>query len=150
MKVKGGLEYMSLDDRYNKLKCLEIDTKGYSVPAFALANDAFVSSSSSSSSRSKLSYQEKNSVCSSAKHSASKGSSSTQSSAIDDKEAAKDASESSTLVVIDGSQGVNWDKQLQEKITEPGVLGNYGFVVEKGTNSTVPADDVVPADAVPA
>nr|GFA77710.1 hypothetical protein [Tanacetum cinerariifolium] len=30
-----------------------------------------------------------------------------------------------------------------------GVLGNYGFVAEKGTNSTVPADDAVPA-AVPA
>nr|GFC85554.1 hypothetical protein [Tanacetum cinerariifolium] len=40
--------------------------------------------------------------------------------------------------------------QLQENTTKPGVLGNYGFVVEKGTNSTIPADDVVPADAVPA
>nr|GFA73006.1 hypothetical protein [Tanacetum cinerariifolium] len=66
------------------------------------------------------------------------------------KEAAKEASESSTLVVIDGSQGVNWDKQLQGNTTEPGVLGNYGFVAEKGTNSTVPADDAVPADAIPA
>nr|GFD22131.1 hypothetical protein [Tanacetum cinerariifolium] len=42
------------------------------------------------------------------------------------------------------------DKQLQENTTEPGVLGNYGFVAEKGTNSTVPADDAVLADAVPA
>nr|GFD19910.1 hypothetical protein [Tanacetum cinerariifolium] len=39
------------------------------------------------------------------------------------------------------------DKQIQENTTEPGVLGNYGFVAEKGTNSTVPADDVVPASA---
>nr|GEV92267.1 hypothetical protein [Tanacetum cinerariifolium] len=84
MKVKGGLEYMSLDDLYNKLKCLEIDTKGYSVPPSAFANAAFVSSSSSSSSRSKLSYQETNGGRSSAKHSASKGYSSTKSSAIDD------------------------------------------------------------------
>nr|GFA62531.1 hypothetical protein [Tanacetum cinerariifolium] len=84
MKVKGGLEYMSLDDLYNKLKCLEIDTKGYSVPTSALANAAFVISSSSSSSQSKLSYQETNGGGSSAKHSASKGSSSTKSSAIDD------------------------------------------------------------------
>nr|GEW58840.1 ribonuclease H-like domain, reverse transcriptase, RNA-dependent DNA polymerase [Tanacetum cinerariifolium] len=56
----------------------------------------------------------------------------------------------SALVVIDGSQGVNRDKQIQENTTEPGVLGNYGFVAEKGTNFVVPADDVVPADAVPA
>nr|GEV58883.1 hypothetical protein [Tanacetum cinerariifolium] len=230
IKVKGGLEYMSLDDLYNKFKCLEIDTKGYSVPASALANAGFVSSSSSSSSRNKLSYQEINGGGSFAKHSASKGSSSTKSSAIDDviysliaddeedqhlafedldqarkfekkyerpvqfdsreavrfdkklakcfkckktghfarecrsqvtqesinyknykkKEAEKEASESSALVVIDGSQGVNWDKQLQENTTEPGVLGNYGFVAEKGTNSTVPADDAVPADSAPA
>nr|GEY14835.1 ribonuclease H-like domain-containing protein [Tanacetum cinerariifolium] len=60
----------------------------------------------------------------------------------------KEASESSALVVIDGSQGVNWDKQIQENITKPGVLGNYGFVAEKGTNSTIPADDAVPADVV--
>nr|GEY43770.1 putative ribonuclease H-like domain-containing protein [Tanacetum cinerariifolium] len=211
---KGGLEYMSLDDLYNKLKCLEIDTKGYSVPASALANAAFVSSLSLSTSRSKLFYQETNGGGSSAKHSASKGSSSTKSSAIDDviysliadyeedqhlavkyldqvnkeafdeyeikhqmamiaikarkeyrsqvsqestnyknykkKEAAKEASESSALVVIDGSQGVNWDKQLQENTTEPGVVGNYGFVAEKGTNSTVPTNDDVPTDVVPA
>nr|GFC84069.1 hypothetical protein [Tanacetum cinerariifolium] len=38
----------------------------------------------------------------------------------------------------------------QENTTEPGVLGNYGFVAKKGTNSTVPDDDAVPADAVPA
>nr|GEX36184.1 hypothetical protein [Tanacetum cinerariifolium] len=66
------------------------------------------------------------------------------------KEAAKEASESLALVVIDGNQGVNWDKQIQENTTEPGVLGNYGFIAEKGTNSTVPADDVVPTDVVPA
>nr|GFB27382.1 hypothetical protein [Tanacetum cinerariifolium] len=84
IKVKGGLEYMSLDDLYNKLKRLEIDTKGYSIPASALANAAFVSSSSSILSRNKLSYQETNGGGSSAKHSASKGSSSTKSSAIDD------------------------------------------------------------------
>lgn len=48
MKVKGGLKYISLDDLYNKLKCLEIDTKGYSAPASALSNVAFFSSTSSS------------------------------------------------------------------------------------------------------
>nr|GFC84447.1 hypothetical protein [Tanacetum cinerariifolium] len=44
---------------------------------------------------------------------------------------------------IDGNQGVNWDKQIQENTTEPGVLGNYRFVAKKGTNSTVLADDAV-------
>nr|GEX49009.1 ribonuclease H-like domain-containing protein [Tanacetum cinerariifolium] len=29
LKTKGGLEYISFDDLYNKLKFLEIDTKGY-------------------------------------------------------------------------------------------------------------------------
>nr|GFA54439.1 putative reverse transcriptase domain-containing protein [Tanacetum cinerariifolium] len=38
-------------------------------------------------------------------------------------------------------------KKLQENINEPGVLGNYRFVAEKGTNSTVPADDAVSASA---
>nr|GFC75629.1 hypothetical protein [Tanacetum cinerariifolium] len=40
--------------------------------------------------------------------------------------------------------------QLQENTTKSVVLGNYRFVAEKGTNYTVPADDVVPTDAFPA
>nr|GFC20651.1 ribonuclease H-like domain-containing protein [Tanacetum cinerariifolium] len=31
LKPKGGLEYISFDDLYNKLKFLEIDTKCYSL-----------------------------------------------------------------------------------------------------------------------
>nr|GFD35535.1 hypothetical protein [Tanacetum cinerariifolium] len=34
-----------------------------------------------------------------------------------------------------------------QSTTEPGVLENYGLVAENGTNSTVPADDAVPASA---
>nr|GEU77608.1 hypothetical protein [Tanacetum cinerariifolium] len=41
LKTKGGLEYISFDDLYNKLKFLEIDTKGYSLSSSTLSNAAF-------------------------------------------------------------------------------------------------------------
>nr|GEU48325.1 ribonuclease H-like domain-containing protein [Tanacetum cinerariifolium] len=56
LKTKGGLEYISFDDLYNKLKFLEIDTKGYSSSSSTLSNAAFVSTAGSS--QGKLSYQE--------------------------------------------------------------------------------------------
>nr|GEX32980.1 ribonuclease H-like domain-containing protein [Tanacetum cinerariifolium] len=43
MKIKGGLEYMSLDDLYNKLKCLEIDTKGSSSTQSSAIDDVIYS-----------------------------------------------------------------------------------------------------------
>nr|GFA83661.1 ribonuclease H-like domain-containing protein [Tanacetum cinerariifolium] len=42
LKTKGGLEYISFDDLYNKLTFLEIDTKGYSSSSSTLSNAAFV------------------------------------------------------------------------------------------------------------
>nr|GEV05677.1 hypothetical protein [Tanacetum cinerariifolium] len=42
LKIKRGLEYFSFDDMYNKLKFLEIDTKGYSLSPSTLSNAAFV------------------------------------------------------------------------------------------------------------
>nr|GFB59087.1 xylulose kinase-1 [Tanacetum cinerariifolium] len=42
LKTKGGLEYISFDDLYKKLKFLEIDTKGYLSSPSTLSNDAFV------------------------------------------------------------------------------------------------------------
>nr|GEX82458.1 hypothetical protein [Tanacetum cinerariifolium] len=56
LKTKGGLEYISFDDLYKKLKFLEIDTKGYSSSSSTLLNVAFVSTAGSS--QGKLSYQE--------------------------------------------------------------------------------------------
>nr|GEW95833.1 hypothetical protein [Tanacetum cinerariifolium] len=41
LKTKGGLEYISFDDLYNKLKFLEIDTKGYLSSSSTLSNAAF-------------------------------------------------------------------------------------------------------------
>nr|GEV27303.1 putative ribonuclease H-like domain-containing protein [Tanacetum cinerariifolium] len=46
LKTKGGLEYISFDDLYNKLKFLEIDTKGYSSSSSTLSNAALGSSKS--------------------------------------------------------------------------------------------------------
>nr|GEY87163.1 putative ribonuclease H-like domain-containing protein [Tanacetum cinerariifolium] len=160
-----GLEYMSLDDLYKKLKCLEIDTKGYSA-----IDDVIYSLIADYEEDQHLVFEDLDQVNKEAfdeyeiKHQMAmiaikarkfeKKSQVSQESTnyknYKKKEAEKEASESSALVIIDGSQGVNWDKKIQENITEPGVLGNYRFVAEKGTNSTVPADDVVPADAVPA
>nr|GFC98919.1 hypothetical protein [Tanacetum cinerariifolium] len=48
LKTKGGLEYISFDDLYNKLKFLEIDTKFYSSSSSTLSNAAFVSTGGSS------------------------------------------------------------------------------------------------------
>nr|GEW41935.1 xylulose kinase-1 [Tanacetum cinerariifolium] len=56
LKTKGGLEYISFDDLYNKLKFLEINTKGYSSSSSTLSNAAFVSTAGSS--QGNLSYQE--------------------------------------------------------------------------------------------
>nr|GEW28019.1 putative ribonuclease H-like domain-containing protein [Tanacetum cinerariifolium] len=56
LKTKGGLEYILFDDLYNKLKFLEIDTKGYSSSSSTLSNAAFVSTAGSS--QVNLSYQE--------------------------------------------------------------------------------------------
>nr|GEY55428.1 hypothetical protein [Tanacetum cinerariifolium] len=55
LKTKGGLEYISFDDLYNKPKFLEIDTKGYSSSSSTLSNAAFVSTAGSS--QGNLSYQ---------------------------------------------------------------------------------------------
>nr|GFA88687.1 hypothetical protein [Tanacetum cinerariifolium] len=56
LKTKGGLEYISFDDLYSKLKFLEIDTKGYSSSSSTLSNVGFVSTAGSS--QGNLSYQE--------------------------------------------------------------------------------------------
>nr|GEX85150.1 ribonuclease H-like domain-containing protein [Tanacetum cinerariifolium] len=42
LKTKGGLEYISFDDLYNKLKFFEIDTKGYSSSSSTFSNAAFM------------------------------------------------------------------------------------------------------------
>nr|GEU78607.1 hypothetical protein [Tanacetum cinerariifolium] len=74
LKTKGGLEYISFDDLYNKLKFLEIDTKGYSSNSSTLSNAAFVSTTRSS--QGNLSYQESGNGGHITTHSVSPGSSS--------------------------------------------------------------------------
>nr|GEZ93614.1 xylulose kinase-1 [Tanacetum cinerariifolium] len=56
IKARFGLEYISFDDLYNKLKFLKIDTKGYSSSSSTLSNAAFVSTAGSS--QCNLSYLE--------------------------------------------------------------------------------------------
>nr|GEY94655.1 hypothetical protein [Tanacetum cinerariifolium] len=56
LKTKEGLEYISFNDLYNKLKFLEIDTKGYLCSSSTFNNAAFVSTTESS--QCNFSYQE--------------------------------------------------------------------------------------------
>ncbi|GKE13905.1 hypothetical protein Tco_1421482, partial [Tanacetum coccineum] len=57
LKTKGGLDYLSFDDLYNKLRTLEMDVKGglsyYSRGTFAPTHSAFISVASTNS---KMSY----------------------------------------------------------------------------------------------
>nr|GEV83633.1 ribonuclease H-like domain-containing protein [Tanacetum cinerariifolium] len=84
LKTKGGLEYISFDDLYNKLKFLEIDTKGYSSSSSTLSNAALVSTKRSS--QGNLSYQESGNdgYTTSPGSSSSKGSSKSKCSVVDD------------------------------------------------------------------
>nr|GFB48897.1 ribonuclease H-like domain-containing protein [Tanacetum cinerariifolium] len=70
LKTKGGLEYISFDDLYNKLKFLEIDTKGY------LSSSSTLSNVVAGSSQCNLSYQESGNGGYTTTHSVSLGSSS--------------------------------------------------------------------------
>lgn len=49
LKTRGGLEFLTFDDLYNKLRALEIDIKGYSTytPSAAPSNSTFVSTTTS-------------------------------------------------------------------------------------------------------
>nr|GEV92881.1 hypothetical protein [Tanacetum cinerariifolium] len=91
LKTKGGLECISFDDLYNKLKFLEIDIKGYSSSPSTLSNAAFVSIAGSS--QGNLSYQESRNggydgytttLSASPGSSSSKGSSKSKCSVVDD------------------------------------------------------------------
>nr|GEY06783.1 hypothetical protein [Tanacetum cinerariifolium] len=87
----GGLEYISFNDLYNKLKFLEIDTKGYTSSFSTLSNASFVSTAGSS--QGNFSYQESRNggygghtttITTSSGSSYSKGSSKSKCSVVDD------------------------------------------------------------------
>jgi hypothetical protein len=46
LKTKGGLDYLSFDDLYNKLRALELDIKGHSSYAAPPSHSAFISTNS--------------------------------------------------------------------------------------------------------
>nr|GEX50593.1 putative ribonuclease H-like domain-containing protein [Tanacetum cinerariifolium] len=171
LKTKGGLEYISFDDLYNKLKFLEIDTKWYSSSSSTISTVAFISTAGSS--QGKLSYQELGNDGYggyTTTLSASPGSSSFKDlnqmnkeefeeydlkhqmamlSIKKYKEARKDGTDSKAMVVVDGS--VDWDKQTEEGNTEPRSLENFGMLagikLESDTDSEGEVgftDDVIP------
>nr|GEY06651.1 ribonuclease H-like domain-containing protein [Tanacetum cinerariifolium] len=147
LKTKGGLEYISFDDLYNKLKFLEIDTKGYSSSSSTLYNASFISTGGSS--QGNLSYQESRNggYTTSPGSSSFKGSSKSKSSVVDDVIYSFFANHE-----IDQHLVIDWDKQTEEGNTEPRKLENFSMVV--GIEIALDADsegEVVSADnAIPA
>nr|GEY37811.1 hypothetical protein [Tanacetum cinerariifolium] len=125
LKTKRGLEYISFDDLYKKLKFLEIDTKGIHqiLPPFLM----LLLECQAQGGQNSNNYQKYKS-----------------------KEAGKDGSNSKAMVFVDGS--IDWDKQTDEGNTEPRSLENLGMIagikIESDANSegeVVSADNTVPA-----
>nr|GEU52232.1 reverse transcriptase domain-containing protein [Tanacetum cinerariifolium] len=175
LKTKGGLEYISFDDLYNKLNFLEIDTKGYSSSFSTLSNAAFVSTSGSN--QGNISYQEsRNSGYGGYTTTLSASTGSSSSKDLDQmnkdkfeeydlkhqmamlsikkyksKEAGKNGTDSKAMIVVDES--IDWDKQTEEGNTEPRALENFGLIAgirhESDTDSqgaVVSANFVISAD----
>nr|GEV29636.1 ribonuclease H-like domain-containing protein [Tanacetum cinerariifolium] len=174
LKTKGGLEYISFDDLYNKLKFLEIDTKGYSSNSSTLSNAAFVSTAGSS--QGNLSYQESGNggyggytttLSASLGSSSSKGSSKSKCSIVDDVIYSFFTNHEidQQLVYEDLDQmnkeefkDIDWDKQTEGGNTDSRSLENFGMIarirIESDADSegeVVSADDVILAGvSVPA
>nr|GEU67199.1 hypothetical protein [Tanacetum cinerariifolium] len=165
LKTKGGLEYISFDDLYNKLKFLEIDTKGYLSSSSTLSNAAFVSTAGSS--QVNLSYQESRNCGYTTTHSVSPSSSSSKGSSKSKCSVVNDVIYSffanyeidQHLVYEDLDQmnkedyeDIDWDKQTEEGNTEPRSLENFGMVAglkiasdADSEGKVVSADDAIPA-----
>nr|GEU36917.1 putative ribonuclease H-like domain-containing protein [Tanacetum cinerariifolium] len=165
LKTKGGLEYISFDDLYKKLKFLEIDTKGYSSSSPILSNSAFVSTVGSS--QGNLSYHEPGNggyggytttLSASPDFSSSKGSSKSKCSVVDDVLYSFFSNHEIDQQLVyedldqmnkDEFEDIDWDKQTKESNTEPRSLENFGMIV--GTKIKSDADsegEVASADAV--
>nr|GEW51977.1 putative ribonuclease H-like domain-containing protein [Tanacetum cinerariifolium] len=142
LKTKRGLEYISFDDLYNKLKFLEINTKGYSSSSSTLSNAAFVSTTGSSQSNlSSRNVGHTTTFSVSLGSLSSKGSSKSKS--------RKDIIDSKAMVVVDGS--IDWDKQTEEGNTKPRSLENFGMIAGIKIESDADSEgEVVSADAIPA
>nr|GEZ65736.1 hypothetical protein [Tanacetum cinerariifolium] len=175
LKTKGGLEYISFDDLYNKLKFLEINTKGSSSSSSTFSNAAFVSTAGSS--QGKLSYQESGNdgygnytttLSASPGSSSSKGSSKSKCSVVDDVIYFFFANhEIDQQLVYEDLDQMNKkefeeydlkhqmamlsikDKQTEEGNTEPRSLENFGMLVGIKLESDADLEgEVVSADDV--
>nr|GEZ08692.1 hypothetical protein [Tanacetum cinerariifolium] len=136
-KILRGFEYISFDDMYNKLKFLEINTKGYSSSPSTFSNAAFISLDQMN----KEEFEEYDLKNQMAMLSIKKYKS---------KEAGKDRSDSKAMVVVDGS--IDWDKQTEGGNIEPRSLDNFGMIagikIESDADlksGVVSGDDAIPA-----
>nr|GEZ87515.1 xylulose kinase-1 [Tanacetum cinerariifolium] len=146
LKTKGGLEYILFDDLYNKLKFLEIDTKGYSSSSSTLSNAAFVTTAGSS--QGNLSYQEGNggyttTLSVSPGSLSSKGSSKSKCSVVDD-----------VIYSFFANHEIDQhlDKQTEEGNIEPRSLENFGMVagIEIASDADSEGEMVSADNAIPA
>nr|GEW23394.1 hypothetical protein [Tanacetum cinerariifolium] len=147
LKTKRGLEYISFNDLYNKLKFLEIDTKGYLSSSSTLSNAAFVSTAGSS--QGNLSYQESRNGGYTTAHFVSPGSASSKGSLkskcsvvddviyyffanheIDQHLVHRFEKKHRRMIKFNGRENasIDWDKQTEEGNTEPRSLENFGMV----------------------
>nr|GEY04520.1 hypothetical protein [Tanacetum cinerariifolium] len=163
LKTKGGLEYISFDDMYNKLKFLEINTKGYSLSSSTFSNAGFGYSKSKCSVvddviyyffanhkiDQHLVYEDLDQMNKDKEYDLKHHMAMLFIKKYKSKEAGKDRSDSKAMVVVNGS--IDWDKQTEEGNTEPRSLENFGMVagikIESDADSegeVVFADDAIP------
>nr|GEY30594.1 ribonuclease H-like domain-containing protein [Tanacetum cinerariifolium] len=168
--TKEGLEYISFDDLYNKLKFLKIDTKGYSSNSSTLSNAAFINQHLVYEDLDQINkedfeeYDLKHQMAMLSikvhrfkkKHGRKIKFNGRENARFDkklkykSKEAGKDGSDSKVMVVVNGS--IDWDKQTEGGNIEPRSLENFGMIagIKIESNADSKGEVVSAADDIPA